>query len=354
MLYILCATFSLVLIFICLFKVYNQGIARIFNSPIVLSSLFFFLIHLLMPLLQWDVNYFRYQFNYSNDTYLYSLLLAMSLHMIFIAGLSLFPLKQNVGSHPYRINPQFLKYALFTTFFVFVIGTYNSGKNIIVIFSMGYENYITDRISAGVGKGLGLLLAHWTYISCLLFFFIYYHAKHTRWIKRLSFVLFITSLVIAAVYYAINSNRNSLFVLVVSLLCFGLSFSGKYSGHLTTRQLKKTLTLIITVFLIVIAMHTIGKMRHQGGVNDTHDESNYGLVNSLNGAFGNHENIVWLLDHEYQLSLGQTYIAGFANFVPRSIWPSKPVGAGPILKNTIYPGSYVVGRKGNSSLTTGL
>ena len=32
----------------------------------------------------------------------------------------------------------------------------------------------------------------------------------------------------------------------------------------------------------------------------------------------------------------------------------KPVGGGPYLKNTIYPGSYVVGRSGNSSLTTGL
>ena len=53
------------------------------------------------------------------------------------------------------------------------------------------------------------------------------------------------------------------------------------------------------------------------------------------------------------LSLGATYIAGIANIVPRRFWPEKPVGAGPRIKNSIYPYSYAVGKKKNSSITTG-
>ncbi|WP_448546969.1 oligosaccharide repeat unit polymerase [Thalassotalea fusca] len=355
MVILLTITLSTILILLSLFKIYNQGISRIFNSPIVLSSLFFFLIHLLMPALQWDVTYFRYQASYAEDIYLYSMLYVMLLHIIFITGLSYFPVEKGVSLSQFNLNRKFLRIALIVTTFVFFIGAYNSGKNIIAIISMGYDKYITDRIALGVGKGLSLLLAHWTYIACLLFFFIYVQAKNNyKWIRRISLVLFLSSLAIAGTYYAINSNRNSLFLLIISLLCFGLSFSNKYTGHLTVRQLKKTLSLLFVVCLIVVIMHTIGKIRHQSGSSSIKSDTDYGLVNSLNGAFGNHENIAWLLEHEQQLTLGKTYVAGFANFVPRTIWPSKPVGAGPILKNMIYPGSYVVGRKGNSSLTTGL
>ncbi len=334
-------------------KIYNLGIARIFNSPIVLSTFFFVLIHLLMPTLQWDVGYFRYSNEYNVHTYIYSMLLVALLHLVFILGLSYFSVDDKPELLHFTLSRVFLKRVLQITCIVFIFGAYNAGKNIYQILSIGYENYITDRISMGVGKGLSLLLAHWTYIACLLFFFIFYHAKHYKWIRRISLLGFISSFTLAAAYYGINSNRNSLFLLLITLMCFGLSFNPKYAGHLTFRQLRKIVLVVIGVLLLFFTLHTLGKVRSEAGNYRTTQES-YGLINSLNGAFGNHENIVWLMTHQQQLELGVTYIAGIANFIPRTIWPEKPVGAGPRLKNAIYPGSYVVGKKGNSSLTTGL
>lgn len=346
-------TLSTVFLFFAMFKTYNLGIARLFNSPVVLSTLFFFLIHLLMPVLQWDIGYFRYGSTYNEHTYLYSILLVTLLHSAFILGFSIYSVDSNPQLLYFSLSRIFLKRTLQITLLIFVIGAYNSGKNIYQILSIGYENYLTDRISLGVGKGLSLLLAHWTYVSCLLFFFIYYHADKYIWIKRISLFSLVISFLLSATYYGINSNRNSLFLLLITLLCFLLSFNPKYAGHLTFKQLRKTVFITLAILIVTFTLHTIGKVRSDTGHYKPVKET-YGLINSFNGAFGNHENIVWLMENGHDLELGVTYLAGVANFIPRSLWPKKPVGAGPRLKNTIYPGSYVVGRKGNSSLTTGI
>ena len=73
----------------------------------------------------------------------------------------------------------------------------------------------------------------------------------------------------------------------------------------------------------------------------------------LDGPFGNDENLLWLLEHGHPLYWGQTYLSGLTNLIPRVIWPDKPLGAGPEIRNLIYPGSYVLGAEGNSSITTG-
>ncbi|MCJ8319673.1 MAG: oligosaccharide repeat unit polymerase [Colwellia sp.] len=318
----------------------------------VLSSLFYFLIHLLLPVLQWDVSFFRYQNDYPIDIYIYSILFSFIVHACFLFGINSFQLEGKQQLLFMKLSPNYLKRVFLVSILVFAIGAYFSTKNIIAILSMGFDAYITDRISMGVGNGLALLLAHWTYISCLLFFFIYLHSNNIKWLRKASFVSFITAFLLAATYYSINSNRNSLFILIISLLAFSMAFNHKYSGHITKSQLKKTITLILVIIGFSFSLHIIGKVRHQG-YDSIQQDSQYGMVNSLNGAFGNHENIVWLLSHEYKYEMGNTYTAAIANFIPRALWADKPLGAGPKLKNLIYPGSYVVGRRGNSSLTTG-
>src|SRR5690606_17090729 len=77
------------------------------------------------------------------------------------------------------------------------------------------------------------------------------------------------------------------------------------------------------------------------------------LVTSVAGAFGNHELSLWQVDNPHRFLFGETYIAGATVFVPRAMWPDKPVGAGPIIKNRVHPGGYVLGGRGSSSLTTG-
>lgn len=351
MIYILFILLTFVVLAVCVYKVNQNGISQFFTNIIVLSSIFFFIIHIALPTLQWNTSYFRYGQLYSQDTYIYSILLVFLLHCCFLYGINAFSSRQNHLSN-IHLNSTFLKRMLMVSVAIFCIGAYFSTKNLVLILSIGFEKYLSDRISIGLGNGLGLLLAHWTYISCLLFFFIFLHSKNAKWIKIISLILFLSSFLLSAAYYGINSNRNSLFILLISLLAFGLAFSNKYVGQLTSKQLKKTISISVVVLIVFSSLHYIGELRHQGK-SELSEENKYGIVKSLNGAFGNHENIVWLMSNEYELELGSTYTAAISNFIPRSIWPNKPLGAGPKLKNFIYPGSYVVGRKGNSSLTTG-
>jgi len=51
---------------------------------------------------------------------------------------------------------------------------------------------------------------------------------------------------------------------------------------------------------------------------------------------------------------GETFLAGFLNVIPRSIWPEKWLGGGPNLKNMIHPGSYDLSGSNITSYTTGL
>jgi len=281
------------------------------------------------------------------------MLFVFILHSLFLVGISYFSPENNNQQLLFTLTNRFLTRALKASFLIFMIGSYFSIKNILSILSIGFENYINDRIALGVGNGLIMLLAHWTYISCLLFFFIFLHSKNNIKVKKISFLLFVSSFAIAATYYGINSNRNSLFILLITLFAFVLSFSPQYYGRLSTKQLKKAIAVFIVAIMLLSSLHFIGKIRHQGKLASTQSSSQYGVVNSLNGAFGNHENIVWLMSHDYPLELGSTYAAAVSNFIPRYFWKEKPVGAGPKIKNLIYPGSYIVGKKGNSSLTTG-
>jgi len=73
-------------------------------------------------------------------------------------------------------------------------------------------------------------------------------------------------------------------------------------------------------------------------------------------VWGNVDYLYWLMDHpsKVKYAYGETFVAGFLNLVPRDIWPDKPLGGGPRLKNMISPGSYNINDENISSLTTGL
>ncbi|MEZ9877410.1 hypothetical protein AB4349_17490, partial [Vibrio breoganii] len=153
-------------------------------------------------------------------------------------------------------------------------------------------------------------------------------------------------------YYSINSNRNSIFLLLINLMAVYFSIFNGSRTKLQKKEIKRLLTICTLSLVFLFGFFQLGQIRHS--VKKSVSHSSYGLVNALNGAFGNHENIVWLLDNNFDKQYGYTYLSGITNFIPRSIWPEKPLGAGPILKNEIYPGSYIIGQRGNSSLTTGL
>jgi hypothetical protein len=79
------------------------------------------------------------------------------------------------------------------------------------------------------------------------------------------------------------------------------------------------------------------------------------VARELSASLGNTELLAYLVDHrnQWHFAWGSTYLGGLLLPVPRALWHAKPVGGGPYLINIVHPGSYVVGRKFNTSYTTG-
>lgn len=324
----------------------RNGISFLFRNSIYLGSIFFIVIHLLLPILQIEVGFFRYPFDYTDIDFLVTLFVSFA---IFIAFFSIFNLTiPNINNINVK-SDIFYKY-LFFSFLIFLIGLYFSLTNLESILSMGLEAYLSDRISFGYGSAYKMLLSDWVYVAAILFF-VGYYISESKYLAKISFFIFLISFIYTLFYYSITGNRNSIFVLLVILTSIYYLFKNKNSKM-------KTLTKLVTSALVVIVfyiLHYVGQARSSGFKSiNTEDSSLKSLVESLNGAFGNNENIVWLVSNSYEYQYGITYIAALTNFFPRFLWPEKPLGAGPRLKNFIYPGNYIPGQEGNSSLTTGL
>jgi len=343
MIYIVAIAIILVCIIAQTLIVRRKGILGLINNPFSLSLIFYELIHLIMPLLQWHYNYFRYSANYSEATYTLSIVLVFFLFLIysflFFYKYDFFTTSQ---SNLFLSSNNAKRFLIFS-WVIFLIGCYFSFKNILAIQSIGVDDYLKDRIGFSAGAGYKVLFSHWVYVANILFFI----GLMLRNKSKYFIFSFLFSLIYCFIYYGMNSNRNSLFVLFFTLLIVYVSFS-------SIKKIKVINILNKTFYgcIFLLAFYLIGAFRNKT-VNSS-IESEYSLINSLNGAFGNHENIVWLLSNKYELLFGNTYIASFLNLIPRSLWADKPYGAGPELKNMIYPGSYILGQEGNSSLTTGL
>ena len=327
------------------------------SNPILLFGLFFFIIHLLLPFLQWINNEFRYEPNYEIETYLYSIFITFLAYL-----LCLFSFQKSFNSkekliyqntnqiHSFNLTKKQINTFIRINLIIFFIGLYFAYKVYAQISVLGQEDYLRDRIGLGVGSGFNMLLPHWIYVSSLIFYFIYSLTKKIYKLQsKISFILFIISFSATTIYYSTNSNRNSIFILLLNILIIHFVFQNIKIKRLS---LKATFFLILAGVVATGLFYEIGKARY-GKMNIIVGKPS--MLDNLNGAFGNHENIVWMQQSNFDDYLfGETYLAGITNFIPRGIWPEKPLGAGPRMKNIIYPGSYVVGKEGNSSLTTGL
>lgn len=326
---------------------FRRGLGALFLMPGFLSASFILLIHLVMPALQLSSVFYRYQSDYDVLPHMQALGMTIAGSMAFIIGLQIVYRPKFSRWELGKLSRKGSRNYLAISLAVFGVAFYFSFENIRLILTIGVDAYLSDRISLGVGRGAAVLLSHWTYVSCLLFFIGIYVTERRTLPGQCFRVLFLPVLAYTVGYYSLNSNRNSIFILVLNLIGFWFLFHPTLSK---TRDLKRLSSLMKPVALIGLAavlLFFVGKFRRA-------ESSGYSVTHSLNGAFGNHENVLWLLSHPFEPQVGKTFLAAFANVVPRSVWPDKPFGAGPVLKNFITPGSYVRGGTKNSSLTTGL
>ena len=330
--------------------VIRKGPSSLVLTPSLLGGAFFAFIHGVMPAMQVNVNFYRYDSFYTANTQLLSAIIVTCGGVAYFAAMNYFYKPQFDGISFGVLTPTGTRNYMVISLLTFAVAVYCSQQNIRLILSMGIEAYLRDRIALGFGRGFTVILSHWTYVSCLLFFIGIYITQPRSFARTLCRLLFLVALSYTFLYYTLNSNRNSLFILLVNLVSMWFLFNRDMFGPVNVRQLSRLARPALGIAAVGMVLFFVGQLRHgRGDVNE-----DYSMTEFFNGAFGNHENVLWLLSNDYDVQMGTTYLAGLTNFVPRAIWADKPTGAGPVLKNMIMPGSYVVGDENNSSYTTGL
>ena len=190
---------------------------NLFYKPIYIFVLFFTIVHVMLPALQYQNEFYRYQVGYQESSSLIVLLFCISCLFVLI-------ISNKVADNIFLIDNRIkhvkwdksVNVSFFDTFFVsvvFGVALYFIYKNINQILLLGIAEYLKDRIAFSFSAGYLTLVAHWSYIVAVLCFCTINMKTITKR-KYYSFVmLFILSAALSTVYYSINSNRNSLFVL---------------------------------------------------------------------------------------------------------------------------------------------
>lgn len=168
----------------------------------------------------------------------------------------------------------------------------------------------------------------------------------------------------------INTKRNIfifLFVFVTSSLSnlilgsrLGVVMSIMYViiYHIYYHKVKlltifKVLTSVVLIFMIVALMGNARSNLMANGSQVTSDKNK--VVVELKNSFGHNEFFNKIIDKDWEPLKGASFFAIVLFPIPRALWKDKPLGAGPYLKNIIYPGSYKLGvNKANTSYTTGV
>jgi oligosaccharide repeat unit polymerase len=155
------------------------------------------------------------------------------------------------------------------------------------------------------------------------------------------------STIVWAAYSAATGIRFEIFSWLAAAIITALFVAGPEVGRVVRR-------LVVPTLVLGVLLSLAGEARRAFVSGDTGETFSRSLLRGVNGAFGNHENVVWLVESKPELTHGSNLASMVTALVPRAIWPDKPTGGGPILTNIIYPDSYYVGGWGVSSLTTGL
>lgn len=220
--------------------------------------------------------------------------------------------------------------------------------------SYDLADYMKDRIVIRRGMGPAVVLGFSAICYAAILVTNYFASKRqngrapARW--RLLAIVGVVLLVAGA--FVAMGNRNFVFILIAIVLFASLSI---FPGHLS-----RALMLLPVMLAIALGLSAWAKVRTTLDSASASAVTSEGpvklLVYGLNGAFGNAENLIWLAQNEanWQPLFGETVFAAAVNPVPRALWPDKPFGGGPALRNMIYPGSYTLDGEKLTSYTTGL
>lgn len=359
MLYLLSLVVGFILsVSIIIMALRKHGIAAFGLNPVIWFSIFFIILHLAMPAMKYLTSSYRYQLEYSHITMVlvtWCLILSYLLTAAFLSFATKHTIISASTTQPIdslgksRGRKNVTKLILFGLM-IFVVGAYGAYNQ------WGHigDDYLSDRIGAGVGRGFETQLPNFLLSAIVLFLYAMLERnKSSLNQRRVVFVFFSISMALAVLYYGSISSRNTIFIILILVLTI-FSLMRQVTFRLTKTLVKRIFIIGIILCTVIMIILEITKTRHDGDSSYAQERRERLVFYMLDGAFGNDENILWLAQNPFEPQYGITYVAAITNFIPRSIWPEKPLGAGPRIRNIIYPGSYVVGQAGNSSITTGL
>ena len=162
-------------------------------------------------------------------------------------------------------------------------------------------------------------------------------------------------LVLAVSTGLVTGSRTTVLMPVVMTVFAATLLSAR--GRFDTARLARLGGLAVALLLVALVL---GQLREQVFSKvDLREIDRAGITAgaALVGAYGEYEHLWWMEQNPSHVEFlgGKTFIAAAVGFVPRRLWPGKPLGGGPYLTNMVNPGGYdLTGGTNISSYTTGL
>jgi hypothetical protein len=216
-----------------------------------------------------------------------------------------------------------------------------------LIMQHGLALFWIDRIRLMRGKGYLMMPLAWPFVFMLLY---YGNAAFQRTLSVGQKVTVI-ALALTVIVTAMVSGSRTTAIAPILVLAVGAML-------LRQRGLAPRAVLALTAIMVIGVL--LGTVRSAVMAQSmTHLEQNLfaNVVGDLNRDLGEAET-VWWVNHRravHEFAHGSTIAAVAVGAVPRSSWPNKPLGGGPVLRNSVHPGSYnLYGTRPLSSYTPGL
>lgn len=218
---------------------------------------------------------------------------------------------------------------------------------------VGYEDYMVNRTIER--RGLGYLIMPSTWLTISISTLLVSPVIGRKALSSLLYALPLTAFFIWANLF-LGSKSRGLIVLVIALLAWALYRTVK--NRFDLRVIAVVPSVAVLVSIVGLFFGDIRESVSRGvELNAVNTRVSLAAVFSKFNAFGSVENTVWLVENvgPDEIIGGRSFVAVLAAPVPRNLWPDKPVGGGPELRNLIHPGSYdIVGGRNLTSYSPGI
>jgi len=238
----------------------------------------------------------------------------------------------------------------------FVLAALSTLELIEKIQTHGYQAFLANRIIFLSGNAqIGLFI-----FFPILFITAYCLERFILSKKTFSKANFlIATLVIAATSLPmlLLGGRSNLFFGILILLASSAFLYSRTDRKNDLHSLYKASAIALAI--IIFAANALGAIRQEimrGNFENRDTESQKIPLEGVIVALSSYENLYIIFDQkDIGYLYGKTIFSFITGVIPRSFYPEKPVGSGPVMKNIIAPGSYdLIHGENITSVTTGL